>query len=57
VPDPQVKSTFGIEEVAATIGDALRSFPAPVVNVTHEKPRAKLIERDENGDISRIVEE
>jgi hypothetical protein len=32
-------------------------MPAPVVNVTTEKPRSKKIERNENGDISRIVEE
>jgi hypothetical protein len=28
-----------------------------VVNVTQDKARAKTIERDENGDISRIIEE
>jgi hypothetical protein len=45
------------EPIGKAIADALRSIPAPVVNVTQEKPRAKKIERDKNGDISRIVEE
>jgi hypothetical protein len=45
------------EQIGKAIADALRSMPAPVVNVTTEKPRSKKIERNENGDISRIVEE
>lgn len=45
------------EQVGKAIADALRSIPAPVVNVSTEKPRTRRVVRDKNGEISRIEEE
>lgn len=47
------------EEVADAISTALRAMPAPVVNVSipEDKPKQRTIERDDDGNITRIVEE
>lgn len=45
-------------DIADAISGAIRSMPAPVVNVALPEPsRQRKIERDEDGNISRIVEE
>lgn len=45
-------------EFATAIASAIRSMPAPVVNVSTPEPtRSKTVERDEDGNISRIVED
>ena len=45
--------------VAEVIASAMKAAPAPVVNVTVPEPAAKtrVIERDDQGNIARIVEE
>jgi len=49
---------FEPAEFATAIASAIRSMPAPVVNVsTPESSKARSVERDEDGNISRIVEE
>ena len=45
-------------EFADAISSAIRSMPTPVVNVAIPEPsKQRKIERDEDGNITRIVEE
>jgi HK97 family phage portal protein len=45
-------------DIGEAISDAIRSMPAPVVNVAlPEQSKQRKIERDEDGNITRIVEE
>lgn len=44
-------------EFAEAVSDAIRAMPSPVVNVTLPENKARRIERDKHGNISRIVEE
>jgi hypothetical protein len=44
------------EPIGKAIADALRSMPAPVVNVSTEKPRTRRVVRDNHGNIERIEE-
>lgn len=47
------------DQMIASITQALNNIPAPVVNVSvpTDKPKSRKVERDENGNITRIVEE
>ena len=47
------------QDIADAISGAIRSIPGPVVNVSLPEPekRTRLIERDGDGNISKIVEE
>lgn len=57
---------FEPEDLSNAMADALRAMPAPIVNVPQpvvnvtvpeQEKRVRTVERDENGDITRIVEE
>jgi len=58
-PAPEPDPNELIDGITSRIGDAIRSIPAPIVNVTvpTPEPRAKRISRDSDGNITAIVEE
>lgn len=58
-PLPEPDPTELLDGISARIGEAIRNIPAPIVNVTvpPTEPRRKRVTRDEDGNITAIVEE
>ena len=60
--DANIEEVYGArsldaEDFAEVIRSTIDALPAPVVNVTVPEPKARKVERDKHGNITRIVEE
>jgi hypothetical protein len=57
IDDVYADRSFDVEDFAAAIRSTIDAIPTPVVNVTVPDAKARKVERDRHGNITRIVEE